>query len=253
MRFLTDLVRGAGYVVEGMRLVRRPGIRRHALAPFVVDAVIFTAVFGAGLVWLPDWVSGRIEALAPNWDWIEWILWPLLALLALGVAAITSLLLAGILAIPFSPALAAAVLEHIEGRPPAGGGGGIVETLRNEAGKLVHALRLALPLALLSLIPVVQIVAAPLWLLFGAWSLTLEFTDYAFEHKGLAPRQGRERLRERRGLALGFGGLLLCLSLIPVANLVTIPIAVAGATALVSRERLAGDAGRERPAPADRP
>ncbi len=241
MRALTDPIKGAAYLFEGLRLIRLPGIRGHAIAPFVINGLIFLATFTAGLIWLPDWVSGQIDALGGGWHWLEWLLWPLLALLALAGAALLSLLLAGLLAIPFSPPLAAAVLERLEGRAAGDAPAtGLVGTLRNEIGKLIHAARLALPLVLLSLIPVVQVVAGPLWLLFGAWSLALEFTDYAFEHKGIAPDEGRRRLRLRRGLALGFGGMVLLVSLVPVVNLATIPAAVAGATALVSREGLAG-------------
>jgi CysZ protein len=39
-------------------------------------------------------------------------------------------------------------------------------------------------------------------------------------------------LRERRGIALGFGGVVMVMTSIPIINFFTMPLAVAGATLL---------------------
>lgn len=238
MKAVRELTRGASYALEGLRLVRRPDIRPHVIAPLVIDTLIFLAIFIAALVWVPDWIMNWFDSALPGWDWLVWIIWPLVALLALVAAAMSSLLLSGLVALPFFPPLAAAVLRELEGPRATTAADGLrpLALLRSELGKLAYALRLSLPLIVLSLIPVVQVLTAPFWFILAAWSLTLEFTDYALEHKGIPPAEGRQRLRQRRALALGFGAMVLLLSLIPLANLVVIPAAVAGATAMVSRE-----------------
>jgi CysZ protein len=92
------------------------------------------------------------------------------------------------------------------------------------------------------IIPVVQVAAPFIWVVFGAWMLALEYLEYPMNNHGRLFPEVRQALRQRRGLALGFGAAVLLLTLIPVVNFIAMPVAVAGATKLWV-ERL-------RPAPA---
>ncbi len=241
MQIIKDLINGSRYLIEGLSLLRHPAIRPHALIPLAINALIFFAITIAGILWLPDWLAQQIDSLAAGLSWLSWLLWPLLVIIVIVAAAFVSLLLAGIIAIPFSPYLSAAVMAHIEGHDVADDSPGfsLTATLGNELEKLFYAARLSIPLLLLSFIPVVQVIASPLWLLYAAWTLALEFSDYPFEHRGMNSKQGRQQLARRKGLAFGFGGTTLALSMLPLLNLLTIPAAVAGATAMVCREKLA--------------
>ena len=71
-----------------------------------------------------------------------------------------------------------------------------------------------------------------LWVLLGAWMMALEYLEYPLNNHGRLFPEVRALLRQRRGLALGFGGAVLLLTLIPVLNFVAMPVAVAGATRL---------------------
>ncbi len=241
MQTLKDLIKGGHYLVEGLSLINQPSIRPHALIPLAINVLIFFAVTVAGILWLPDWINGKISVLSENLAWLSWILWPILLTVVIIGAAFISLLLAGLIAIPFSPYLSAAVINHIEGKAVANDSNtlSLWATLAHEWTKLIYFVRLAIPLLVLSLIPLVQLLASPLWLLYAAWSLALEFSDYAFEHKGYNSKQSRQIFQQRKGLAFGFGGMTLVLSMLPLVNLLMIPAAVAGATAMVCRERLA--------------
>jgi CysZ protein len=70
------------------------------------------------------------------------------------------------------------------------------------------------------------------WLVFGAWMLSLEYFDYPLGNHGLTFGEARALIRRRPGAALGFGGVIMALTAIPVVNLVAMPAAVAGAAAL---------------------
>jgi CysZ protein len=78
----------------------------------------------------------------------------------------------------------------------------------------------------------VNIAAPVVWMLFGAWMLAISYVDYPMGNHGLGFPEQRRRLRERRYLALGFGGAVMCALAVPVVNFLVIPAAVAGATAL---------------------
>jgi len=102
----------------------------------------------------------------------------------------------------------------------------------NEIKKLAYVLRWVIPLFLLSLIPVVNFIAAPLWLYFSSWMLAIDYHDYPMGNHQLKFSQQRILLKQKRTLALGFGGATLVATMIPLINFLVIPAAVAGATAL---------------------
>ena len=77
-----------------------------------------------------------------------------------------------------------------------------------------------------------------MWLLFSAWMLALEYLDYPLSNHGRLFPHYRGALRQRRWLALGFGGAVLLLTLVPLLNFIVMPAAVAGATALAVKENL---------------
>ena len=78
----------------------------------------------------------------------------------------------------------------------------------------------------------VNIISPILWVVFGAWLLSLEYFDYPMGNHDLVFAEEKRRLGARRGIALGFGGGVMVLTSIPVINFITMPVAVAGATLL---------------------
>ncbi len=77
-----------------------------------------------------------------------------------------------------------------------------------------------------------RLIRQPGVLLFGAWMLCLQYTDYAMGNHRLSFSEQRRRLKQHRSLSLGFGGAALLATLIPGVNLIVMPVAVAGATAM---------------------
>ena len=80
--------------------------------------------------------------------------------------------------------------------------------------------------------PVVGAVTPVLWFAFGAFMLAMEYLDHPMDNRGFAFKQKLHILRQRRGLSLGFGGTVTLLTALPLVNLIVMPAAVAGATAL---------------------
>jgi CysZ protein len=66
----------------------------------------------------------------------------------------------------------------------------------------------------------------------GAFFLTLEFTDLTLARHGYRLRQRLQLLRHHPGLTAGFGLGTSLLLWIPVVNVLCVPIAVVGGTAL---------------------
>ena len=85
---------------------------------------------------------------------------------------------------------------------------------------------------MLFFIPGINLAAPFLWFMFSAWMLSLEYLDYPMGNHGLLFSDQRPIINQRRFMSLGFGGAVNVAVMIPVANFIIMPAAVAGATAL---------------------
>jgi uncharacterized protein involved in cysteine biosynthesis len=53
-----------------------------------------------------------------------------------------------------------------------------IDAITSQLGKLVYILLWVLGLFLISLIPVINLIAPVLWVVFGSWLLSMEYFDY---------------------------------------------------------------------------
>ena len=247
----TNPLAGPTYLLEGMRLITRPGLRRFVALPLGINILVFSAALYWGIGWfqaLIAWLQSQLPTL-PDWlAWLEqglaWLLWPLFVLLAVVLIFQGFTLVANLIAAPFNGLLAEKVANLLQGGAPDNGPGpgqtllGIGAAILDEARKLLHVLLWAIPFFVLSLI--LPLIGPLLWFVFTAWILALEYLDYPLGNQGLGARDIRQRLRDRPVLSLSFGAATAVLTLIPVVNFIAMPSAVAGATALWVRE-FAGD------------
>ena len=239
---MNDAIKGVGYLREGLRLMRQPGLRRYVAMPLLISVVIFSAAIVAGVHWL-EILLGWLLNWLPGWlDWLRYLLWPLFALTGVLLVFYTFSLLTNLVAAPFNGLLAEAVERHLDGNSMADAGGwrellkDFLPSLISELRKLLYFALRALPLGLLFLIPAVNLAAPFLWALFSAWMLAIEYMDYPMANHLLHFAEQRKRLRGRRLLAWGFGGASLLMTMIPVVNFLAMPASVAGATAMWVRE-----------------
>ena len=248
-------VSGAVYFVRGLAIVTRPGIRAYVVAPLAINVVLFAALiyFGA------SWLVGFATDMLPGWlDFLAWILVPTFVLAALMAGFYTFNLVANLIAAPFNGLLAAAVERHLTGRSPPDASGdwrtflaALGPTLVSEIRKLAYVAIRSLPPLLLFLIPGINVVASIVWMALGAWMLAVTYVDYPMANHGIGFDELRARLRDRRLLALGFGGAAMAALAVPVLNFLVIPCAVAGATAMWV-EQLECDGDAAPPAAAER-
>jgi len=227
-------VSGAIYFLRGIRLIFAPGVRAYVVVPLLVNVLLFSAIiyFGTGQFReLLDW-------LLPDWlDWLTVVLLPLFVITALVLVFFTFSLIGNLLAAPFNGLLAEAVECHITGKPIPGGGlrkmiADLGHTIISELRKIAYIVIRGIPVLLLFVIPVLNLAAPVIWILFGAWMLAISYVDYPMGNHGLTFPEQRRQLGQRRYLALGFGGAAMLALAIPLVNFLVIPAAVAGATIL---------------------
>ncbi len=234
---LSDFYRGISSALAGFVLIQGRGIKRYVIVPLLINITLFSLALwyihmqadkGMAVMveWLPDWL-----------DWLSWLVWLLLSVLLLIVAFYSFTLLANFIGAPFNGRLAEKLEQKMIGYAPPSSGqvyttAGVNNAVRSELGKLGYLVSRSLPLLILSFVPVINILAPLLWFLFGAWMLALEYLDYPMANHGLLFADQRQKLQERRMLALGFGMTIVVLTFIPVVNFLAMPVAVAGATQL---------------------
>ena len=239
------LVTGFRYVFQGAKLLSHPGLRLFVLLPLLVNVLMFAIGLAVLIFFVSGWMDGVVSWL-PSWlSGITWILWVLFILL-FGVAVFFGFnLLANFIAAPFNGLLAEKVQLHLTGQDLGESGLGAImasipRSLGREISKLTYYLPRLLVLVVLSafslFIPVLNVIVALLWLVFGAWMMVIQYIDYPMDNNGLSFRAMRRSLNQQRLLHLGFGGGVSILLMIPLLNFFAMPIAVAGATALYVAE-----------------
>lgn len=226
---------GASAFFSGFGLLRR----RRLIAFVIVPVGLSAAIIGIGasfaidgIAWLATWVTERV----PGWlDWLGQVLTVLLWIIA-GLAGTWLLAFVAVLVgSPFMGELSSRVEALDGGIAPESNhsfGRALWETVVRELRKLAYILPRALLVFLLSLVPIINVAAPALWLLFGSWIMALQFSDYAAENRDLPLRDTLDLLAANRGAALGFGVCATLAMAVPLLNVIAIPAAVAGGTLL---------------------
>jgi CysZ protein len=242
---------GPQYLREGLRLVLSPGLRLFLLVPLTINVLLFAGLVGLALSQFNGWVETLMPSL-PNWlGFLEYLLWPLFVVLVLLMIFFSFTLLANIIAAPFNGFLAEKVEVVLRGQDdfPPFRWSELVAILPRTFGRELRKLRYFLPrglgLLVLSFIPLLNLAATPLWMLFGIWMMAVQYIDYPADNNQLGFDEMLAWLREKRWQSLGFGGSVYLALLVPLLNLLIMPAAVAGATLFWVREggtRGGGDA-----------
>ncbi|NOX27427.1 MAG: sulfate transporter CysZ [Gammaproteobacteria bacterium] len=245
-----QLLRGAKYFFTGFSLILKPNVKRFMLIPLAINIALFALVIAIGYSYTSDLIlllTTRIDdwiISLPGWLWwlgslvssLQWIIWPLFVLSLLLFFFFFFSMLANLIAAPFNGFLAEAVEQHLTGNKPNGDNVSLAKetilAMTHELRKIGYFLLRAAPLLLLFVIPVINVAAPFLWLLFTSWMLAVEYIDYPMSNHRIAFKHQQQYHKQRRGLSLGFGAIVAFANSIPLLNFIVMPIAVAGATAL---------------------
>ena len=238
----SPVAQGFSYFREALPLLLRPGLRLFVILPLLVNLLVFGGLIVFALQLFNDTLA-HLMGSVPDWlSWLDWLLWPLFVVLMLLTVFFTFSLLANLIAAPFNGFLAEKIEVVLRGRddfPPFSLqelAAMVPRTVSRELRKLAYFLPRAIPLLLLTFIPLINLVAIPLWLLFGVWMLAIQYVDYPADNNKLSWPDMLAWLREKRWQSLGFGGTVYLALLVPFANILVMPVAVAGATLFWVRE-----------------
>ena len=239
---MSGLLTGIGYFFRGITMLFQPGLRRFVVIPLLANISVFVLIAGSLYQLMSGLYLDVTGEITGTFSFLTWIVTPIIWLLGTLLSGYLSIFIVLFLTSPFHGLLAEKVEERITG-----------EALQNESSvvqvalsvprgflrelqKLFHYLPMAVLVLIISVIPGVNIVAPFLWIILGAWMMSLQFIDYPMDNHRLAFREVREACGAKRGTSIGFGAVVAFVSGIPILNLALIPAAVAGATLLWCEE-----------------
>ena len=232
---IADITRGTQAVARALSLLNKPGVRIYVIVPLMINSLLFGV-----LVWygysqfnlLVEWLMSFVPTFL---EFIEWLIWIFFGAMAAITVFFSFTPIANIVAAPFNALMSEKIEIELTGKAVSSNisfARMAIDAIGSQLRKLVYILFWALGLFLVSLIPVVNLVAPVLWIVFGSWLLSLEYFDYPMGNHDLVFAEQKKRLGERRGIALGFGGAVMIMTSIPIINFFAMPVAVAGATLL---------------------
>ncbi|WP_373777414.1 sulfate transporter CysZ [Glaesserella sp.] len=230
---------GFHYFIYGWRL-----ILQRQLMPFVIFPVVINTVLMIGLIWLFFVnIGGLLDSFLPTWlEWLGFVLIPLIFVLILVIFYFTFTTLANFIAAPFNALLAEKVEQQLTGENLTEMSFAAVlkdvpRMLKREWQKMWYSIPRLLALFLLGFVPVLgQTVVPVLAFIFGAWLIAIQYCDYPFDNHKIQFQRMRNALAQYRTMNFTFGTLVSLFTMIPFVNLVVMPVAVCGATAMWVKE-----------------
>lgn len=235
-------VTGFNYLLEGFRLMARPGLRLFVLIPLLINILIFALLIGATIGQFSDWIEAAINWLPGFLDFLRWVLWPLAVILILTVVMYTFSIVANLIASPFNGLLAEKTEELLTGQEVPGFetiGQALMmfpKSIGREIAKLLYYIPLALLVLILSFIPGINLAAPVLWFLLGAWMMVIQYCDYPMDNHQRSFSSMKKAIAVKRLTSTGFGIGVMAGTMVPILNFFIMPAAVCGATAYWARE-----------------
>lgn len=222
---------------SGFGLLFKPGIKRFVLIPFIINMGLFSLATKL----LSDQLDIWLEKLLPAWlDWLQWLILPLFWIAIALIIFYTFTILANLIAAPFNSLLSARIEAHLTGKEPNEINSDrfiklMYRTTKSEIQKILYAIKWFIPLIIITFIPVINLIAPFLWILFAIWFFALEYNDYPLANRGLFFEEVKSYNRKNRMRSLGLGSAVFIMTSIPVINFLAMPVAVAGATKLTTK------------------
>lgn len=224
-----NLADGANYFIRGLKLLSHPRLRLFVIVPLLINIFVFIGLTTLLIQQFSNLVAA-ITGWLPNWlAFLAWILTIIAALFVVLIYGYFFSLITNLIAAPFYGILAERVEALITGRRIDGEPlwQMIPRTVVRELIKLWYFIWRSLIIFILSFVPLFGQCIGFVW---GAWSMSVQYTDYAADNHQWPFTRCRQQLRNKIWSTQGFGALVILGLMIPVVNIIVPTAAVIGGT-----------------------
>ncbi len=246
---VNNLLCGASYFSQGINLLLHPKLRVYILVPLVVNIILFFALT-ATVIHYYHLFAETVNWQAPDWlSWAQFLFSFISALLGIVLAVLFVILYAysfnlitNFIAAPFYGLLAEKAEQLISGEAPPDENFSrlIPRVFAREFQKIFYfftrGIFIILVVLMIGTIPIVNVLAPALGLLWSMWCMSIQYVDYAADNNRLSFQEMRNRLMLKKYSSMGLGGMVMLASIIPVVNIVAMPAAVTAGTLFWVRE-----------------
>lgn len=226
---------GAGYFFKGFELIRKKGIRRFVFIPLTINVLLFSIAFYFMFLQLEHYMVAIMQWL-PSWlDWLEVVIWPLAVITILVFFSFIFSTAANWLAAPFNGLLSEKIESILSGKPaPQGNMLDIVKDVPRTLGREWKKLAYYLPRAIgfFIIMWILPVFGQVIWFLFISWMMAVQYKDYPFDNHKVPFHEMKNALKQHQGLSYSFGITVAFFAMVPIFNLIVMPVAICGATAL---------------------
>ena len=229
-------VSGVNLFLEGFRLIKEPKLRMFVILPLIINLLIFIACFSVAGMFYSQMVD-VVTSWLPTWlHFLSSFLWLIYGALSVIIFAYGFVFIANLVGSPFYGHLSELVQKKVTGVPLDNETNwtellaSFPKSTMRELSKASYYLPRAFGLFILSLIPVVNLLAVPLWFYFSSWMMSLQYVDYPSDNNGQSFRELRKTMKKSRLTAVGYGMPIYLCSMVPILNLIVVPAAVCSAT-----------------------
>ena len=226
---------GIKYFLSGFEILTTKGLKRFVIIPLMINFVLFSGA----LIWLLNELGLHTEWLVsflPSWlTWLEVLIYPSAFLLLIFFFSLFFTTAANWLAAPFNGVLAERVEQHLTGKPSQQDNltalfKAVPHTVVREWKKLVYFMPRFIGYFLIGLL--LPGLGQIIWFFFIAWVLAIQYCDYGFDNNQQSFNKMRYVLRQNKSVCFGFGATVSLFTMVPFVNLLVMPVAICGATAL---------------------
>jgi CysZ protein len=235
---------GIGYFFKGFELIQLKGIRRFVLIPLLINFLFFSTAFYFIFTEL-EYYMAILTGWLPSWlNWLSSVLWPMAVITILIIFSFIFSTGANWLAAPFNGLLSEKIellllQEKLKDKavdePTVNDSmmdivKDIPRTLDRELQKLTYYLPRAIGFFIL--LWILPVIGQVMWFLFVAWMMAVQYKDYPFDNHKIPFSAMKQTIKQHKSLSYSFGVSVTVFSMLPLVNLIVMPVAICGATAL---------------------
>ncbi len=232
-------IAGVSYLFKALPLLTKKGIKGFVIIPLIINIFFFSIGIYFGFSYFGEYMDKMLDT-SGLWSWvaaivdaIKPILYIIFGLTLFVLVFYTFSILANIIASPFNSLLAEATEKYLTGKTASDSDGlkqiikDLLPTIMMEIRKLIYMILWSIPFLIMLFIPVIGPI---IWFLFTAWMMSLQYMDYPMSNHKLTFSEQRTLQGKQRLFSLGFGGITMGASMVPLVNFIVMPTAVIAAT-----------------------
>ncbi|SEK74081.1 CysZ protein [Aquimarina amphilecti] len=236
---IKNIISGIKAYFGGFALISKLGLWKYFAIPILIS--VLTGILFMTLAWFLSDPLGSVIAKAWVWDWgsetfaVISKYFSILLILALGLVLYKHIVMA--LSAPFMSPVSEKVEAHLLGDKHANHEHRntsfrqqLMRGIRINVRNLFRELLFIIPLLILSIIPVIGILATILIFAVQAYYVGFGNIDYTME-RHFKYKDSIEFVRKNRGMAIGNGIVFMLMLFIPIIGfIITLPISVVAAS-----------------------